>query len=704
VRSLESRVTAVAAQPAASEPAGRLWVAVVAWTFKARLKPMLPQTPPRAQRSSPRRNPLTLSARSQQRSQLSPPDVLATEASLSRSDGRGDDGGPGCTSPSSTTTAAAAAAAEWLDQCFYRASVDDLIEEVRQSFQRALDAPAEAAAAGGGGGNGSEDRGQEEGACTATAGRAFRACAVVLGQLRQLLADADAGGAAARGGIGAGPASQKMRGGGGAVRFYCTQHRLQLEDILNQLWDVSLHLHKEDELSIAAVVHVFDFMVSARGTAVGPPSVLLHTAVALAPMMDRMLPFCEGYVRQRVPGFDGGDSAGWLRRWLVLDRQRLFFYTSRDAADTPGSACCAQVPVAALELVQTKPATRVLTLRFRRPSTTTEWLVPLHGGAAEAMLGVLELCLDVPVDFTTWADALHAATAAAVDWDGFSQRQPQWLHLMESSGVALRVPSLLQAGHDPEAAAAAAAAAFAEAQVLLATECTAATALRPDATDTNAAGGGRLLVTARRGVAAMAALISDAVWTRCGSLFDDGWTAAADRGNGSAAAAAAAACERAVPAEAIERACERARREVARIVSALQASLGLAAPPSEGTGGGGGGGGESFLRVHWVAVPKALRARRVNRKRRRRRRPPSPLAVDPPPPPRGARLGGGAERGRGAVAAQCARRTGAAAVPRGSCRLCCQMAITCHQRAGLTSTGAPPPVHTGVPGARAPRL
>jgi hypothetical protein len=38
---------------------------------------------------------------------------------------------------------------------------------------------------------------------------------------------------------------------------------------------------------------------------------------------------------------------------------------------------------------------------------------------------------------------------------------------------------------------------------------------------------------------------------------------------------------------------------------------------------GGGGGGESFLRVHWVDVPKALRARRVNRRRRRRRRRPS---------------------------------------------------------------------------------
>jgi hypothetical protein len=33
-----------------------------------------------------------------------------------------------------------------------------------------------------------------------------------------------------------------------------------------------------------------------------------------------------------------------------------------------------------------------------------------------------------------------------------------------------------------------------------------------------------------------------------------------------------------------------------------------------------GGGGESFLCVHWVAVPKATRARRVNRRRWRRRR------------------------------------------------------------------------------------
>eukprot|EP01047_Picozoa_sp_COSAG01_P019603 COSAG01_NODE_1095_length_11714_cov_9.062930_2_plen_99_part_00 len=35
-------------------------------------------------------------------------------------------------------------------------------------------------------------------------------------------------------------------------------------------------------------------------------------------------------------------------------------------------------------------------------------------------------------------------------------------------------------------------------------------------------------------------------------------------------------------------------------------------------GAGGGGGGESFLRVHWVGVPEALRARRVNRRSQRR--------------------------------------------------------------------------------------
>jgi D-hexose-6-phosphate mutarotase len=44
-----------------------------------------------------------------------------------------------------------------------------------------------------------------------------------------------------------------------------------------------------------------------------------------------------------------------------------------------------------------------------------------------------------------------------------------------------------------------------------------------------------------------------------------------------------------------------------------------------GRGGGGGGGGEPFLRVHWVAVPKASRARRVNRRRRAAR----PHAVPP---------------------------------------------------------------------------
>jgi hypothetical protein len=43
-----------------------------------------------------------------------------------------------------------------------------------------------------------------------------------------------------------------------------------------------------------------------------------------------------------------------------------------------------------------------------------------------------------------------------------------------------------------------------------------------------------------------------------------------------------------------------------------------ARPAAAGGSAGSGGGGDSFLRVYWVAVPEALRARRVNRRRRRR--------------------------------------------------------------------------------------
>eukprot|EP01047_Picozoa_sp_COSAG01_P054395 COSAG01_NODE_5939_length_3941_cov_35.353462_7_plen_94_part_00 len=55
-------------------------------------------------------------------------------------------------------------------------------------------------------------------------------------------------------------------------------------------------------------------------------------------------------------------------------------------------------------------------------------------------------------------------------------------------------------------------------------------------------------------------------------------------------------------------------------------------PAHTATAGGSGGGGSAeagaadgaavsrSFRVHWVAVPEALRARRVNRRRRRRRR------------------------------------------------------------------------------------
>jgi hypothetical protein len=51
--------------------------------------------------------------------------------------------------------------------------------------------------------------------------------------------------------------------------------------------------------------------------------------------------------------------------------------------------------------------------------------------------------------------------------------------------------------------------------------------------------------------------------------------------------------------------------------SQLDWATGMSMPSGWDDVFGGGGGGESFLCVDWVAVPEALRARRVNRRRRR---------------------------------------------------------------------------------------
>jgi hypothetical protein len=70
-----------------------------------------------------------------------------------------------------------------------------------------------------------------------------------------------------------------------------------------------------------------------------------------------------------------------------------------------------------------------------------------------------------------------------------------------------------------------------------------------------------------------------------------------------------------------------------------------------GTDGGGGGGGESCLRVHWVAVPEAVRARRVNRRRRRRGREEACSGG-----PAGSRGGVAGDRGDPAASAQVVAR------------------------------------------------
>jgi hypothetical protein len=101
-----------------------------------------------------------------------------------------------------------------------------------------------------------------------------------------------------------------------------------------------------------------------------------------------------------------------------------------------------------------------------------------------------------------------------------------------------------------------------------------------------------------------------------------------------------------------------------------------------------GGGGESFLRVHWVAVPKALRARRVNRRRTRRRRRGGRRRVPLPLPLRRLALrpelgGGAALRGGGPCRRPVPRPRGG--VERGSLPAIAQHAI------------APPPHLTPCP-------
>jgi hypothetical protein len=106
--------------------------------------------------------------------------------------------------------------------------------------------------------------------------------------------------------------------------------------------------------------------------------------------------------------------------------------------------------------------------------------------------------------------------------------------------------------------------------------------------------------------------------------FDAGWLDAAARGGGrrstvschTAAPAAPARCRRWSPRHRVPTLCRH------RVHSWRSRHRGVPAssPPWKRLRGNAecaGGAGESFMRVHWVAVPQELRARRVNRRRRR---------------------------------------------------------------------------------------
>ena len=171
-----------------------------------------------------------------------------------------------------------------------RNSLAELREEARTTFERVL----------------------EEGFSAAGAAGALDRCATLLSTLRDRLLAGAAEGCAAH-------ARYDMA-------THCWEYRRQFEGALTRLYNSSaLAFTADDEVSMAAVVYIFDLFVAAtfaKGhllAAEAPPP--LNTADVLSPLVESLLPFCEGYVEYKIPG-----TGVWLRRWLVLDRQRLLWY------------------------------------------------------------------------------------------------------------------------------------------------------------------------------------------------------------------------------------------------------------------------------------------------------------------------------------------------------------------------------------------
>eukprot|EP01048_Picozoa_sp_COSAG05_P003482 COSAG05_NODE_160_length_15590_cov_14.460848_17_plen_393_part_01 len=247
----------------------------------------------------------------------------------------------------------------------------------------------------------------------------------------------------------------------------CAQYRSYFETILTTEHDTrSLAFQIDDELGMASAIYIFDAFVNAafasspgRLPTPGLPPPPLHAVGTLAPLLESLLPFCEGYIEYHAWPADRGDMDGgtggvwcdnsplWFRRWLVLDRQRLLFFASRADADQAFEVeCCAHLPLGAIDADGLTIHTASRSIRLR--------LCPGHGGGTRAGGCVwpepprwLLLRCDMPADFKVWSDAIATAVGATQHWRGFGRRQPQWAQLLFSrqGGVRLPRPLLIRA-------------------------------------------------------------------------------------------------------------------------------------------------------------------------------------------------------------------------------------------------------------------
>ena len=284
--------------------------------------------------------------------------------------------------------------------------------------------------------------------------------------------------------------------------FMVGQYRLRFAKILEQL--CGLDLSVDDQLAIVSVVQVFSTFTNAvvfkwPGTVLPLP---LHEVGAVAPLVDRLSPFCEGHLLLRSPG----GASSWQRYWAVLDRGQLALYSSRVKADADPGTCCLRMSLSAVVSVQTDDASRMLTLSLIRVAETAHSAGCTGLTVTEQLFSSMDFRVDMAPDYKAWSCALRTSQEAAVLWSQFSTVQPQWSQLAKARSP--RWTSPLGSTEKSDIAARMASAASEAIGMCLPSEH------RWSISDSVAAVNGGLSAVLGEALQGMLCLLSNALWTR----------------------------------------------------------------------------------------------------------------------------------------------------------------------------------------------